>query len=107
MVLFPWVRGELSPEDELGESLDLVSADIRRRVAIKEALDSDLIAGRATLACVTDPGDTDLEKAAHNVTGFVEAELSSRPAEHREVVRNRLRDELTSLFPAAASNASR
>lgn len=116
---FPCGREEVDSEEALSESLDLVSADIRRRVAIKEALVSDLIAGRASLACATEqflalgqgrpeylrvvrancPGDTDLEKTAHNVMGFVEAELSSRPPEQQEAVRNRLRAELSSLFP--------
>jgi hypothetical protein len=116
------LREELNSEVELGESLDLVNVEIQRRIAIKEGLVADLIAGRTTLACVTEqflalnqgrpeymrvirvtyPGASDFEKSAHNVISYAEGELSRFPAAQQNEARGRLQTELRDLFQASA-----
>lgn len=119
-------REELNSEVELGENLELVNVEIQRRIAIKEGLVTDLIAGRTTLACVTEqflalnqgrpeymrvirvtyPGTSDFEKSAHNVLGYAEGELSRYSAEQQAEVRQRLQTELKCLFQTSASIAN-
>jgi len=120
------VREELKNELELRDNLDVVNTEIQRRIAIKEALVADLIAGRTTLAAVTDeflvlnqgrpeymliirasyPGETDEEKTAHNVIGYVTRELAPYPPETRAEVLHRLQTELQahSWAPKAATH---
>ncbi|WP_439622032.1 hypothetical protein [Gemmata sp.] len=120
------LRGELNSELELGERLELVNVEIQRRIAIKEQLVGDLIAGRTTLACVTEqflalnqgrpeymrvirvtyPGVTDFEKSAHNVIGYTEGELGRYPAAQQDEVRRRLQAELRDLFRTSAGAAN-
>ncbi len=110
-------REEFNGEIELRENLELVNREIQRRIAIKEVLIAELIAGQTTLAAVTDqflimnqcrpeymiiiratyPGNTDFEKTAHNVIGFVGAELPRlSPAAQTEVC-DRLETQLQCL----------
>lgn len=116
------LREELNAEVELGESLELVNVEIQRRIAIKEGLVADLIAGRTTLACVAEqflalnqgrpeymrvirvtyPGASDFEKSAHNVIGYVEGELARYPAAQQDEVRRRLQTERCDLFHTSA-----
>ncbi|MCE9562794.1 MAG: hypothetical protein K8U57_12175 [Planctomycetes bacterium] len=111
------VREELKNEEELSENLEVVNREIQRRIAIKEALVAELIAGRTTLAAVSDeflalnrprqeymtiiratyPGNTDEEKSAHNVIGYVTGELVRYPQATRDEVLARLQSELQTL----------
>lgn len=110
-------REELNGEIELRDNLELVNREIQRRIAIKEVLIGELIADRTTLAAVTDqflllnqcrpdymtiiratyPGNTDYEKTAHNVIGFVDGELPRLSPASQTEVRDRLEAQLQNL----------
>lgn len=116
------IREDVVSDAELGAQLELVSVELQRRIAIKESLVADLVAGRATLAYVAEqflalnqgrpeimrviratcPGRSDLEKSAHNVVEYAEGELSRCPAAQQDEVRRRLLGELKSLFRGPA-----
>ena len=111
------LQEELKQDDELRANLEVVNTEIQRRIAIKEALIIELIAGRTTLAKVADqflvmnqsrpeymtiirsscPGNSDFEKSAHNVIGYANGELSRLPEAQQAEVRARLQAELESL----------
>ncbi|MBA4062250.1 MAG: hypothetical protein C0501_00825 [Isosphaera sp.] len=113
----PALRAESRAEAERAEVLADEDQDIRRRIAVKEALVSDLIAGRATLAAVTArfvelnrarpeyvaavranyPGDTDEEKTARNVLEYASGRIAAEPPARRAEVTARLRAELAGL----------
>jgi len=117
MVQSPSLREELKEDAEIRESLEVVNREIQRRIAIKEALIADLIAGRTTLAATTEqflvmnqtraeymmiirtsyPGQTDYEKTARNVIGYAEGELQQLSPEAQEKIRARLDRELRDL----------
>ncbi|MBA4190418.1 MAG: hypothetical protein C0467_20720 [Planctomycetaceae bacterium] len=111
------VREELKEDNEIRANLEVINTEIQRRIAIKEALIAELIAGRTTLAKVTDqflvmnqsrpeymtiirsscPGNSDFEKTAHNVIGYANGELSRLPESQQAEIRARLQAELQCL----------
>lgn len=109
----------VADEARVARGLDAESGEVLRRMAVKEALVAELVAGRATLADVTDeflvlnalrprcmdsvrsgfPGETDAEKTAHNVIGYA---LPRVPDDaRRAAVARRLRAELAGMTSAA------
>ena len=104
-------RVEFREEQDLHDHLALVSRDLMHRIAIKNELIAELIAGRTTFPEVTQkflvmnqshpeymtsiraayPGDTDEEKTAQNVLGYVRAELEQETPARRAEVLARLR----------------
>ncbi|MBN9522781.1 hypothetical protein J0H58_30390 [bacterium] len=111
-------RAELAEAAATDRALDERHDAILRRIAIKEALITDLIAGRLSLAEVAArflelnedepgylvvlrsavPGDSDLERSARNVIDYV-GERVPDPA-HRADFRRRLEADLTRLQDA-------
>ena len=103
------------------ERLTTEDDDVRRRIAIKDAITAELIAGRTTLADATDrftelnagrpryltalrdayPGATDQEKFARNVISF--AISRAEPAERADLS-SRLETELRQMVAAGASH---
>jgi len=103
---------------EIERELDLGAAELHQRHEAKQALVTDLTAGRTTLAEVTAqfmllnydrpacmdiirrkfPGATDEEKMARNVLAFVDVMLSADPSIDRAAVRARLDAELASML---------
>ncbi|MBA4190213.1 MAG: hypothetical protein C0467_19685 [Planctomycetaceae bacterium] len=119
-------RVQLEEEQKLHNHLDVVNRDILRRVTIKNELIADLISGRTTLVEVTRqffvlnqsrseymtvirqnyPGDTDEEKTANNVMGYIMAELAHVSPAYRDEVLNRLKMEFDIAYPAKAGRGS-
>jgi len=117
MVQTPGLRDEIKEDAEFREILEVVNREIQRRIAIKEALIAELIAGRVTLAATTEqfltmnqdrpeymmiirasyPGRTDYEKSAYNVISYAEGELQQLPPEAQEKIRARFAAELRDL----------
>lgn len=116
-------------DEELGNRLDAIDFDLRRQIQIKEALLTELIEARTTLADVSTqflamnrnspasmtvirkeyPGETDEEKSAYNVLTFANAELSRGCPDRKAEVLARLGAEFEALFghhPAAAPSQS-
>jgi hypothetical protein len=111
------VRAAGVEEDRLAEEDD----DVLRRIAIKDAIIVDLIAGRVTLAEATEhftalnadrprylaalrevyPGATDQEKFARNVISFVVARVEPH---ERAAISSRLETELRQMLAASASH---
>ncbi|MBA4188190.1 MAG: hypothetical protein C0467_09260 [Planctomycetaceae bacterium] len=118
-------QDEIESELAFGQHLDVVDLELRRQIQIKDALLDELIAGRTTLAAVTDrflvlnqsqpaslavirkeyPGATDEEKTARNVIGFAEAELSKYPPTQKAEVLARLEAQFRQSYPAPVSDA--
>jgi hypothetical protein len=117
------VREEIKQELELRDNLELTNREIHRRIGIKESLVAALIAGRTTLAAVTEqflvlnqlrpeymmvirltwPGNTDEEKTAHNVIAYVSSGLHTYPVEQQAEVSARLNAELACLTTSATA----
>jgi hypothetical protein len=113
-------RVEFRAEQELHDHLALVSRDLMHRIAIKNELIAELIAGRTTFPEVTQkflvmnqshpeymtsiraayPGDTDEEKTAQNVLGYVRAELEQETPTRRAEVLARLRVQFDVAYPS-------
>ncbi|WP_439620485.1 hypothetical protein [Gemmata sp.] len=113
-------RVEFREEVELQDHLAVVNRELLHRIAIKNELIAELIAGRTTLAEVTQkflvmnqsrsecmtsiratyPGGTDEEKTAQNVLGYLRDELGRQtPARRAEVLR-RLKAEFETAYPS-------
>jgi len=104
-----------------GDRLTSEDDEVLRRIAIKEAIISDLVAGRSTLAETTErftelnagrpeyvealrdtfPGATDQEKFARNVISFA---LCRAPRDERAALSSRLEAELRQMIAARATN---
>lgn len=115
-------RVEFREEQELHDHLAGVNREILHRIAIKNQLIAELIAGRTTLDEVTQkflvmnqshseymssiraayPGDTDEEKTAHNVLGYIRAELEREPPARRAEVFGRLRAQFEAAYPVGS-----
>jgi hypothetical protein len=113
-------RVELREEVELQDHLALVNRDILHRIAIKNDLIAELIAGRTTLPEVTQkflvmnqshseymtsiratyPGDTDEEKTAQNVLGYIQAELARETPARRAEILGRLKAQFEAAYPS-------
>ncbi len=111
----PALRDEMRTSADECERLEVAEHEVQRRIALKESLVLELIAGRATLAEVTAhfselnasrpnyvaairesfPGDTDEEKAARNVIAYALARTS---AADRDAVACRLDAELQRML---------
>lgn len=111
------VRASAAEEDRL----DGEDGEVMRRIAVKEAIIADLIAGRTTLADATArfvalnasrphylaalretyPGATDDEKFARNVISFAVARV---PAHRRSELSSRLEGELRQSCDAVATH---
>ncbi len=112
------VRAEAEEAAEHGRVLDERDSFIMRRITIKEGLVAALIAGRASLGDVavqfldlnsaepsyldhlrtSVPGDSDLERSAHNVLHYASARVTDPAA--RAAVLARLEAELVCLQDA-------
>jgi hypothetical protein len=110
-------RLEQEAEEARAESLDLIVTDgeVQQRIAVKEALISDLIEGRTTLAEVTDrfaamnkaypeyvaviranfAGRTDRERTARNVIAYARCRIANETERVR--VLGRLEAELVEM----------
>ncbi|VTR91337.1 unnamed protein product [Gemmata massiliana] len=117
----PELQSQLEESTEKRGQLDAQGDVIMRRIVVKEALIDDLLAGRTTLAEVTEkftelnapraeyqtlirvtyPGATDQEKAARNVISFA---LLRAPAGARADLAERLEDELQELIALSATH---
>lgn len=116
----PALNAELRATTEESGRLDAEDGDVRHRIAVKETLVAELIAGRASLDEVTDrfvaldatrpanlaavrdkfPGDTDHEKMARNVIAYA---LPRATAHQRAALAHRLDTELRQSLAAGAS----
>ena len=104
------LKGEVRAAAGENSRLDAEDGQVQQRMAVKEALVAELIAGRTTLAEVTArftemnvtrptymavireayPGATDQEKAARNVIGYASARVPARrPRRRRPPARRR------------------
>jgi hypothetical protein len=114
-----WSLADSQAGSGLGSKRDLESecSETRGRILVKDELIRSLIAGRSTLAEVTDqfmvlndgyenhmfvirhlyPGATDKEKMLWNVIGYTHHRLSRLPAWQRWATKARLRTELQTL----------
>lgn len=119
-------QDELSIETEESHDLDAESAEVRRRIDVKDALIQNLIAGRTTLAEVTaqflaldenrpaymavlrnnQPGATDEEKMARNVISYTHSSLNERSLIQKAVVLARLEAELHHLATGQAPGSN-
>lgn len=117
----PALNNEARAAISKNERLDAEDDQVRRRMAVKEALVAELIAGRTSLAEVTArfaemnatranyvaliretyPGATDREKAARNVIDYV---FSRVPAAERAAVVRRLDAELQQIIAPSAAH---
>jgi hypothetical protein len=113
-------RIDIEEQRELESHLDVIKGEVVRRVAIKNALVAELIAGRTTLSEVTGqflilnqsrpdvmaiiratyPGSTDQEKSAHNVIAYLRVELNHAPPAEQTEVLTRLKIEFDRAYPA-------
>jgi len=111
------LRVDTKKDSELRAELDTVDTQILNQIATKDALVADLIAGRTTLAEVTNrfaemnqtrpecmtvirqqyEGATDEEKMARNVIDFVTLELAQADASQKSKVLTRLETEFEIL----------
>ena len=109
---------DVREDEELGQRLDAIDLDLRRQIQVKEALLTELLEGRATLADVSAqflamnmnspasmsvirreyPGATDEEKSAYNVLTFAQAELGRGCPDRKATVLARLDAEFFALF---------
>ncbi len=116
-------RADLTETSAEARELAVRDDSVMRRIAIKEELITDLIAGRASLAdvsarflelnadepgyldvlCATVPGDSDAERAARNVIDYTGPRISSPAA--RADLRIRLEAELAHMQDANHSGA--
>lgn len=105
---------EAEQPDPVADALASANADLLRRIAAKELLAADLVAGRATLAHVTAeflrmnapddvcmavvrgryPGRTDFERTAGNVLEYAGNQLAAMPPADRDRAAARLAREL-------------
>jgi hypothetical protein len=119
----PALRERLETDAERSRSFDHQSAEIRRRIDLKDQLVADLIAGRNTLADVTQeflalnrdqpgyattlqasfPGQTDEERTARNVLFYVSQRVGHLPPDRRAEVTARLDGELARLVATATT----
>ncbi|MCE9565204.1 MAG: hypothetical protein K8U57_24495 [Planctomycetes bacterium] len=108
---------EIQSQIEFGKQLDVIDGELRRQIQIKDMLVLELIAGRTTLEQVSSEfllinqsqpgsterlrkdyvGDTDEERTARNVIGFVAAELAKESPLRRASVLTRLQVELEQM----------
>lgn len=117
----PALKEQVRAADAEDDRLTTEDDDVLRRIAIKDAIVQELIAGRITLATATDrftelnvgrprylaalrdgyPGATDQEKFARNVISFAvsRVEPTERPA-----LSSRLETELRQMTAASSSN---
>lgn len=113
----PGLRAKMDASEELDRDIAAASDDVRHRIAVKETIVNDVIAGRCDLAAATQrfaemnatrpgymdviraahPGDTDEEKLARNVIAFCEARV---PPADRAALTERLGAQLTRLRSA-------
>jgi hypothetical protein len=117
----PALKEQVRESAAEGDRLADEDSDVLRRIAIKEGIIADLIAGRSTLAEATDrftelnaarpeyvqslresfPGTTDQEKFARNVISFA---LSRAALPERAALSSRLEGELRQMLAANVSN---
>lgn len=103
------------------DRLETEDGEVLRRIAIKESIINELLAGRTTLADATDqfvalnearpdyietirnsfPGTTDREKFARNVIAFA---IPRVPPDERAALSSRLEVELQQMLAAGATN---
>ena len=122
----PALNDESASETEKMRDLDTESAEIRRRIEVKDAMIQNLIAGRTTLAEVAaqflaldenrptymnvlrsnNPGATDEEKMARHVIDYTFPSLGKESLIQKAAVMVRLEAELHHLTsgPAPSSN---
>ncbi|MBA4187544.1 MAG: hypothetical protein C0467_05940 [Planctomycetaceae bacterium] len=115
---------QVDPAEEVAEQehMEVVRRELLSNIAIKDALITDLVSGRRTLAEVTEaflamnqrwpesmavvrghyPGRTDEEKTAHNVMGFVQYELANATPAQQAKVLTRLRAEFDARYPGTS-----
>jgi hypothetical protein len=117
----PALKEQVRAADAEDDRLTSEDDDVLRRIAIKDAIVAEMIAGRTTLADATDrftelntgrprylaalrdcyPGATDQEKFARNVISFA---VSRVAPEERAALSSRLETELRQMVAAAASH---
>jgi hypothetical protein len=116
----PALKEQVRAADAEDDRLSVEGDDVLRRIAIKDTIITDLLAGRTTLSDATDrftelnegrprylaalreayPGATDQEKFARNVISFA---ISRVAPEERAAVSSRLETELRQMVAARAS----
>ena len=109
--------GTVEEEAAVARELEDEDAEVLQRLAVKEVLVGDLIAGRTSLMEVTAeflhlnenrpecllvirascPGDTDVEKTAHNVIDYTLPRVAD--SDRREELTRRLEAELADMLP--------
>jgi len=119
-------QDEIESQIEFSKQLDVIDGELRRQIHIKDALILELIAGRTTLDQVSyefllinqsQPGsierlrkdyagDTDEERTARNVIGFVAAELAKESPLWRATVLARLQVELEQIREKSPVNVT-
>lgn len=117
----PTLREQIRTLAGENDRLDAAEDEVQRRMAVKEALVAELVAGRTTLAAVTAqfvemnagrpnyvaairasfPGGTDQEKAARNV---IEYALARTAAANQAAVAGRLEAELRQMTAPAPAH---
>jgi hypothetical protein len=116
----PALQKELRASEGKDRELSEQSEVVLRRIAAKDTIVADLIAGRTTLARATErfavlnagqpeymeairatfPGETDQEKCARNVIAFARMRV---PAEQRDALESRLEAQLHEMLGSLAA----
>ena len=119
----PALRERIETETEKGRAFDYEDAETLRRMDLKDRLVADLIAGRTTLADVTEeflalnrarpgysaaiqttyPGQTDEERTARNVLSYVSQRMGDLSPARQAEVTARLESELTQFVATATT----
>ncbi len=117
----PTLNDQLRESEGMSDQLDAEGDEVRRRIAVKESIVSELIAGRTTLAEVTAkfielnatrpgyvdairmsyPGATDLEKSARNVISYA---LARAPDGTHDALSRKLEAELEQMIARSGSH---
>jgi hypothetical protein len=120
----PALRQCMETEDAKRRAFAYEDAELFRRMDLKDRLVAELIAGRTTLADVTEefvalnrdrpgytttiratyPGQTDEERTARNVLGYVSQRMGDLPPARQAEVMARLESEFARFVATAATN---